>query len=1280
MSEYEVIGDKRYGKAHLESIKKKADPRYKPELHVRLPITEIFEGIGRTTSFYHSIRKKHGEMLRAFERINPTCTDKELQDQYDLLKKDVVRLCSITETIKEFNTEPIDWGKVKEISITVRKHVWGMYSLLRQAQEEAGDKRIFVTDKSNYKSFPSGQFTEAIQYFRDLSSSEKARLSNEPFLLLYGKAGTGKTHLLCDLVEQRVKSGTGTSPALLVFGEYFSEGKGFWEQTLEQLHVKGSINNKDAFLKSLDSLGEKAKCRSLFIIDALNENISQSPNYWKQNLESIVQDIKNYPHIAFVISVRSGFEDNVMTKPQQDLFIKKEHIGFQFKEEWEAVDKFFSEFSLPLPKIPLLMPKFQNPLFLLLFCKALKKRKTRRNKQTFRGHEGATYIFESFSMNAAEIIAERFLINKGRHRSPEYRIWNEIIKEIASEMVRRNKDKISEECLNDIIKSAYPHVNVGKFVQALESNMLITKVPRYKQSERSEGLDIRFPFQKFSDHLIGRYIFKQYEDECGEYQKNVDTAKSFFSRRKQFILKEGNNGIVEALSIQCPERLKGTEFIQVAPYLLEEVGTARSAEYAFIESLVWRSPKKAFSSDLKNTLDIIKDRIIPDTGNYYRLLNAFLSVSPVPNHPLNANYLNGCLSKFTMPNRDSWWSVFLNDQYGKHGAVDRLLQWAWSDKKRDISDESLFLLSVTLAWFLTTPNRYVRDKATKGLVCVLQDKLDLLTKLLKQFKDVNDPYVSERLYAVAYGCVLRNINDREGLCVLAKWIYKQIFSNNKPPEHILLRDYARGVVEVALKRGVQLKVNQKNLNPPYQSKWPKIISSEKTLEKKYGSEESGYYEIWNSVIGSNSMVGSDFARYVIESRVYRNWSRRKLGVQEPNKDFPEKLDPKIAQRWIFNRVVKLGYSPELHNAFDKRIDCDNRWRAAHKAERIGKKYQWIAYHEFLALVSDHYKLRKKDDNGNENYLGAWNPYVRDIDPTFIMKNDTCIRKSFQRKFDNGHYNAWGEDMSDAEWIKDENDLPKPENIIQMVDDAGNEWLMLEGLMMWDEPTLEYKECRIPMRKLYYMVKGYIVRKTDKACFFTWAKKQNFMERWMPESHEFYKIFLGEYPNSIAFDDFGGNDNTWITPGNNDRRLNVPVTVASDIYFNEFTSGSLDCSHDNRIASVYLPCKLLMNGMKLRNCSCDGRYFDQKGNLIAFSNSVFQNSYPYSKMLLINKKALQLYLQQSDYDIVWTVLGEKNITGSCSGRLEINGAYELTSKGKISGTKHAEAKYMKEQRR
>jgi len=101
----------------------------------------------------------------------------------------------------------------------------------------------------------------------------------------------------------------------------------------------------------------------------------------------------------------------------------------------------------------------------------------------------------------------------------------------------------------------------------------------------------------------------------------------------------------------------------------------------------------------------------------------------------------------------------------------------------------------------------------------------------------------------------------------------------------------------------------------------------------------------------------------------------------------ERFDTGLAQRWIFNRVVDLGYNPKLHSEFDNMVNrYDNSGRSEHKAERIGKKYQWIAYHEFMALVSDHFEFKGDSwSNLEEKYKGPWNPYVRDIDPSSLFK-------------------------------------------------------------------------------------------------------------------------------------------------------------------------------------------------------------------------------------------------------------------------------------------------------
>ncbi|MEA1925782.1 MAG: ATP-binding protein, partial [Patescibacteria group bacterium] len=716
--------------------------------------------------------------------------------------------------------------------------LWKLSDGLRQEKEKA-EKQKSEEDRSGNRP-ASERFGSDIHYlyevqkelrfFEELSSSTKAKLSNSPFLLLTGLAGTGKTHLLCDVVEERVIN-KNTFPAILVFGELFETSEDPFVQVARQLGLK---LNKSQLLRLLSNAGKQADCRAIIAIDALNE--TRQKRFWRGNLGKVIEEVKKYPNIALLVSVRTGFEEEVATKKTRKILVHEEHRGFEFRE-WEAVNKFFKEFDLPLPEIPLLMPEFQNPLFLLLFCKAFqdraKKNSGKKQKQIFRGHEGATYIFESFVDSVSKRIGKQFNIPNGAGKN----IWDTVIEKIAAEIVNKSDDRISEDDVIALVKKAHPSIDHSAFIKELEKNLLIVKAPRYsKEKNDYDGFDFRFPFQKFSDHLIGRYLFKKYEEEFGKPNKNLQTAKKFFSKRRKlgkFLANSWNRGIVEALSIQCPEHLKGCELVEAAPYLK----SSQVAQEAFVESLIWRKPA-AFSADTKNTLVYINAEIIRTESGHNNLLNAFLAVAPIPDHPFNADFLHKHLSKFSMAKRDSWWSTFLHYQYGEKGAVDRLIEWGWSEQdKTHINDDAVRLCSVALCWFLTTPNRFLRDKATKTLVALLTNRLAVVLALLKQLKDVNDPYVSERLYAVAYSCAIRSKTDSNGLKALSQWVYGEIFKQGNPPAHILLRDYARGIIEVALRKKLKLTVNRKKIEPPFNSDWPKRVPSEKLLKSTYYPED-----------------------------------------------------------------------------------------------------------------------------------------------------------------------------------------------------------------------------------------------------------------------------------------------------------------------------------------------------------------------------------------------------------------------------------------------------------
>ncbi len=647
-SHFNIFINREWMGNHLNAIKKKAGPRYSPKLNVELPIVDIFEGISRTPKFYQDIMQHYGQVVREFRELFKYKIE-YLQELESKLEKGSRSLLHLLKNIEEYNTTQIAWERInkqcKDVQELIMKSVYELIKYKEALKNKTEKDYVLQRETIESKIYYLRKVQEEIQYLIKLSSSVKGKLSNYPFLLLTGEAGIGKTHLLCDIVENRVASGF---PAILVFGEFFKKGPNIWQQIIGQLDLTFNINSNEIFLNMLNKAGEYSKCRSLLIIDALNE--ATPPNLWRKELKKIINEIKKYNNIALVISIRSGFEEEVFTVETKEQFIREKHQGFAFKE-WEALVKFFLEFSLPLPEVPLLTPEFQNPLFLFLFCKASKKRKD-RNKQILRGHEGFTYIFENYIDSVAKTIETEF----GISHSPKKNLWDTIIKKIAEEMVRLNKNRIPEKKLIKMIRKTHPRLEIDKFIKSLDRNLLLTKVPIYsKNFKKVAGYEYRFSFEKFSNHLIIRYLLKKCKNESKQ-------PEEFFKENSKLI--EQNYGLIEALSIQCPEWFNGKELFEVAPYLKNSY----HIHNAFIESLIWRKPE-AFS---KRTIEIIsflvKEKALESVSKEnmayedyffypeftYKLLDSLLNVSSVLTHPLNANFLHTHLLEFSMPERDAW--------------------------------------------------------------------------------------------------------------------------------------------------------------------------------------------------------------------------------------------------------------------------------------------------------------------------------------------------------------------------------------------------------------------------------------------------------------------------------------------------------------------------------------------------------------------------------------------------------------------------------------------------
>ena len=369
----------------------------------------------------------------------------------------------------------------------------------------------------------------------------------------------------------------------------------------------------------------------------------------------------------------------------------------------------------------------------------------------------------------------------------------------------------------------------------------------------------------------------------------------------------------------------------------------------------------------------------------------------------------------------------------------------------------------------------------------------------------------------------------------------------------------------------------------------------------------------------------------------------------------------------------MGWTIERFGRFDRNAHGYSYGRSAHKPERIGKKYQWIAFHELLARLADNFKLKEDKWSGRgTEYQGPEDIRVhRDIDPSNLLQR---TQREEWRDCTNTwwfptEFNSWHNPDDEVEWLKKASDLPDAAQLIQVTNPADSSgWWTMDGYYKWGQPTPPGEERHETRRReLWYMLKCYLIRQSDGKTLLQWAKNQTWMNRWMPESHASYDVFLGEccwspsHRKSLHIND---GIEPW-TRGDG-CRVPVEIIVADDEY--SWGSSGFDCSIDDTI-SIVLPCQFLKNEMNLEWRGQEGHWFGKDGKLAILDPSVRSRG---PSVLLGRQDAVNEFLASRGLTLFWTILGERRTIGDFMaeakyvGHLEINGAY-LWENGQLSGT-------------
>lgn len=347
---------------------------------------------------------------------------------------------------------------------------------------------------------------------------------------------------------------------------------------------------------------------------------------------------------------------------------------------------------------------------------------------------------------------------------------------------------------------------------------------------------------------------------------------------------------------------------------------------------------------------------------------------------------------------------------------------------------------------------------------------------------------------------------------------------------------------------------------------------------------------------------------------------------------------KMAQRWVLNRVFELGWEKKLFDEFDSQYAKRGRSSRNHKIERIGKKYQWIAYFELLSHLSDNYHfLGDSYAEKQEVYKGPWQLWIRDIDPSMLLKG---CHDDFPKFKQNNKLTWWRNynfdltEKSDDEkkcWLKDETNIPDLELIFRPKNDEDNKrWIVPHSFMTWDD---DYATV-VLRRSTWIKVDSYIVKNKDVKSILRKLHNQDLRNDATSSSSTRHQIFFKEVPwhESCNYEDVSLEDDWYYT--------NSIFGETKDISITYDWEGSREDSSIDKPITITMPSATLMNGLKLQPTKDYYNWYDESGNLVYFNPS-----FAYKKgasIPLVNEELFTKWLQENDLNVIWHITIEKSL--------------------------------------
>jgi hypothetical protein len=229
-----------------------------------------------------------------------------------------------------------------------------------------------------------------------------------------------------------------------------------------------------------------------------------------------------------------------------------------------------------------------------------------------------------------------------------------------------------------------------------------------------------------------------------------------------------------------------------------------------------------------------------------------------------------------------------------------------------------------VAWILTTTDRRLRDEATHTLYWLGRGAPRLLHELALGSLSLDDPYVTDRLFAACYGLAMANqfAGPAWAACIAAFLDELDAALVERPTQHWLVREYAIGVSELVRRLHPRLV-------PERQAMTHCDLPLPSGAAPAIGRDDPQREEI-------DRILRMDFRNYTLG-----RLTKGRANYDMDHADHQEIVAEVLGQAW------ELGWRQDRFEALDRELAAQTRGRidAPNRVERYGKKYGWIGFWE-----------------------------------------------------------------------------------------------------------------------------------------------------------------------------------------------------------------------------------------------------------------------------------------------------------------------------------------------